>query len=61
MLDNAAVMSAIANANELAPRELSAADIDRLMDFLWALTDPTSTDLRSDVPEGVPSGLSLAD
>ena len=61
LLDNAAVMSAIANANELAPRELSETDIDRLMDFLWALTDPTSTDLRSDVPEGVPSGLSLAD
>ena len=61
LLDNATVMNAIANANELEPRALSEFDIDRLMDFLWALTDPTSTDLRSDVPEGVPSGLSLAD
>ena len=61
LLDNAAVMNAIANANELEPRELSETDIDRLMDFLWSLTDPTSTDLRSDVPEGVPSGLTLAD
>ena len=61
LLDNPAVMNAIANANELEPRVLSETDIDRLMDFLWALTDPTSTDLRSDVPEGVPSGISLAD
>ena len=61
LLDDAAVMSALAAANELDPRSLSEAEIDHLMEFLWALTDPSSTDLRSDVPEGVPSGLSLAD
>ena len=61
LLEDPVVMNAIATANELAPRALSETDIDRLMDFLWALTDPTSTDLRSSVPEAVPSGLSLAD
>ncbi len=61
LLDDATVMNAIAAANELGPRELTESDINRLMDFLWALTDPTSTDLRHTVPEAVPSGLPLAD
>jgi cytochrome c peroxidase len=61
LLDDATVMNAIAAANELGPRDLSETDIDRLMDFLWALTDPISTDLRHTVPEAVPSGLPLAD
>ena len=38
-------------------------DVDRIMDFLNALTDPGSVDLRNDqdVVYGVPSGLPLDD
>ncbi len=41
----------------------SKEDIDRIMDFLDALTDPGSIDLRGDqdVVKGVPSGLPLDD
>ena len=53
----------IAAYNELAPMNHTAEDIDRIMDFLNALTDPRSLDLRSDqnVVSGVPSGLPLSD
>lgn len=61
VLDNSAAMSAIADACELEPRPLSEKQIDRLVDFLHALTDPRSVDLRRDVPSVVPSGLSLAE
>ena len=36
-------------------------EIDRLLAFLHALTDPRVFDLRNDVPARVPSGLPLAD
>ena len=50
-------------ANELAPFTYSDEDVDRIIDFLNALTDPASLDLRSDqdVVNGVPSGLPLDD
>lgn len=53
----------IADHNELYPMAYSSKDIDRIMDFLNALTDPASLDLRSDqdVVNGVPSGLPLDD
>lgn len=53
----------IANHNELAPFTYSDADVDRILDFLNALTDTSSIDLRSnqDVVNGVPSGLPLDD
>jgi cytochrome c peroxidase len=53
----------IANHNELYPMAYSDEDIDRIMDFLNALTDPASIDLRrdQDVVNGVPSGLPLDD
>jgi cytochrome c peroxidase len=51
----------IADANELAPVDLSDRDVGYLMDFLHALTDPDSTDLRGDVPKSVPSDLPLAE
>lgn len=51
----------IANANELAPLALSDTEVTALLDFLQALTDPSSIDLRRDMPERVPSGLPLAD
>jgi cytochrome c peroxidase len=47
--------------NELAPFSYSDKDVDRIIDFLNALTDPASLDLRGDqdVLNGVPSGLPL--
>lgn len=62
-MDNPDAVARMAAANELAPFSYSAEDIDRIIDFLNALTDPASTDLRSDqdVVNGVPSGLPLDD
>ena len=53
----------IADHNELNPMAYSSKDIDRIMDFLAALTDTASLDLRKDqdVVNGVPSGLPLDD
>jgi cytochrome c peroxidase len=51
----------IAAANELAPIALSDRQVARLLDFLHALTDPDSIDLRRDVPWSVPSGLPVFD
>jgi cytochrome c peroxidase len=61
VLEDPAAMAAIADSCELEPVSLSEGEVDRIMDFLWALTDPASVDLRDDVPGGVPSGLPLAD
>jgi len=62
-MDNPAVVDYIAAHNELAPFTYSTADVDRIMDFLLALTDTGTIDLRSDqdVVNGVPSGLPLDD
>ena len=51
----------IAAANELSAVKLKDKDVVALMDFLNALTDPGSVDLRSDVPAAVASGLPLAE
>jgi cytochrome c peroxidase len=53
----------ITNAIEIEPpsEELSEGDIDDLIDFLNALTDPSAGDLRKTVPSRVPSGLPLAE
>ena len=53
------VLLSIASANELAPTHLTEREIRQLIDFLHALTDPAMLDLRSDVPESVPSGMPL--
>jgi cytochrome c peroxidase len=55
-----------ARANALAVQlvggvRLSPADVDDLVAFLGALTDPASRDLLSEVPLSVPSGLPVAD
>jgi cytochrome c peroxidase len=42
-------------------RNYSDEDVDRIIDFLHALTDPASIDLRNDTPASVPSGLTLAE
>lgn len=51
----------IADHNELDPFTYSDVDVDRIIDFLNALTDPGSIDLRNDVPSSVPSGLPMYD
>ena len=60
MNDPVLVMN-IKNANELVKKHLSEKKIAYLMDFLHALTDPGSVDIRNNVPRRVPSGLSLVD
>ena len=61
VMQDAARLAAIADANELAPVELSETDIANLLAFLHALTDPAAHDLRGDLPASVPSGDPLAD
>ncbi len=56
-----AVTAAIAAANELPVNPLSDAEVDLLLEFLRALTDPASIDLRGDVPPTVPSGIPVAE
>lgn len=51
----------LANSIEINPVALTDYQIKRLLDFLNALTDPNSLDLRSTAPKRVPSGLPLAD
>ncbi len=60
-MDDIAVVTAIAAANELPATALSERQIGDLIDFLHALTDPAMLDLRKDVPRELPSGLPLAD
>jgi cytochrome c peroxidase len=52
---------AIAASNELDPTWLVEEEIEDLIEFLHALTDPAALDLRGDIPTWVPSGLPLAD
>lgn len=52
---------AITDANELDPLRLTEQEVKDLIGFFQALTDPATLDLRADMPEKVPSGLSLAD
>jgi len=61
VLNDSAAMTAIGDACELESVALSENQIGLLMDFLHALTDPSSVDLRVDVPSSVPSGLTLAE
>ena len=60
-MNNPTIVAAIAAANELPPRQLRNSEIDALIEFLHALTDPAMLDLRRDVPASVPSGLPIAD
>jgi cytochrome c peroxidase len=51
----------IAAACEIESIYLREKDIQALMEFLHALTDTSTIDLRADVPWEVPSGIPLAD
>ncbi|HEC18813.1 MAG TPA: cytochrome-c peroxidase [Gammaproteobacteria bacterium] len=59
--NDAGRVAEIASANELQSVALTRKEKMALMDFLHALTDPGSVDLRDDVPAYLPSGLSLAE
>jgi len=54
-------VAAIAAANELEPVVLTDQEIDDLIEFLRALTDPAMLDMRLDVPATVPSGFPVFD
>jgi cytochrome c peroxidase len=51
----------LANSIEINPVALNDNEIKLLLDYLHALTDPNSLDLRYTAPARVPSGLPLAD
>jgi cytochrome c peroxidase len=55
--NDVARMTGIVAACELAGFPLDDEQVRLLLDFLHALTDPDSVDMRDDVPEKVPSGL----
>ncbi len=57
ILDDKDEIDAIAAANELAPLQLDENEIQDLVAFLSALTDPISGEGRLGVPRHVPSGL----
>ena len=61
VLDDPELVADIVEANELEPQTLTHKEFVLLMEFLKALTDPRSLDLRKDTPMVVPSGLPLAD
>jgi cytochrome c peroxidase len=59
--ENDDARDAIAAANELRTIRLSDKKVGKLMEFLHALTDRRSVDLRFTAPMTVPSGLPVAD
>lgn len=61
VMNDPAKVNAIKDANELAAMNMSDKKVGYIMDFLFALTDPASVDIREDVPDSVPSGLTLAE
>jgi cytochrome c peroxidase len=61
IMNDSARLAAIADANELDRTRLRPAELQDLIDFLHALTDTASLDLRNDAPFTVPSGLPVAD
>ena len=61
ILNHPETMNAIAQANELAPMSLTDDEVDDILSFLMALTDPKHLDMRSLIPSRVPSGLPIFD
>ena len=62
VLNDAEAMNRIAAACELETQpKIVARQVDFLLEFLHALTDRDSLDLRSDVPRSVPSGLPIVE
>ncbi len=61
VMDDSARLAEIAARNALSPVDLSDQEIEDLIAFLRALTDPAAIDLRQDVPLTLPSGLPVFD
>jgi len=61
--DQATIDAILANLDPLVatPKDLSDEQVNELLTFLEALTDPAASDLRGDIPSSVPSGLPVAD
>ena len=57
--DDPARRNAIAAYSELGENVLEASDIEDLLAFLHALTDPASRNLADTIPGSVPSGLPI--
>jgi cytochrome c peroxidase len=55
------ITHAIAEAININPVHLSKRELNHIIDFLHALTDPSAQDLRKTIPKRVPSGLPLAE
>jgi len=61
VMKSPSLVAAIGDANQLKKTKLSKKNIRYLINFLHALTDPNSLDLRHNIPLRVPSGLTLAE
>lgn len=61
VMSDPARVSAIASQCELKPVTLSDEQVRLLVEFLHALTDSSSLDLRRDAPQSVPSALPVFD
>jgi len=61
VMDDPVRVAEIAAHTELPGMDYSPKQVDRIIDFLNALTDPSSIDNRDDVPARVPSGLTLSE
>ena len=61
VMENPYLVEKIAKASEINKLKYSKEDIDKIMEFLYALTDPASLDIREHAPRCVPSGLPIAD
>ena len=59
--DDPAAYAAIAGSSELPQVRLRDSEVSDIIDFLHALTDPSSLDMRRDFPTSVPSGLPIPD
>ena len=55
------LVDALIEESDLAQGEFSDQQVDRLVDFLLALTDMRVQTDRSEIPFRVPSGLAVAD
>jgi cytochrome c peroxidase len=61
VMHDAIAVAAIASRIEIPERSMADEDVARLLDFLHALTDRESLDLRRNTPARVPSGLPVFD
>jgi cytochrome c peroxidase len=61
VMQSSKLVEAIIAESDVSPNTMSDSQVDRLMDFLFALTDMRVLTDRSEIPSSVPSGLPVAD